>query len=98
MDLECPYCQTEHTVDHDDGFGYEQDVKHQMECENCGKSFVFQTSILFLYEAEKADCLNEDDHIWKANTCYPKQFTTMECESCGETRNPTDEEMKEILS
>ena len=98
MDLECPYCETELEVCHDDGFGYEEGVKHQMECGNCEKSFVFETSISFYYEPEKADCLNGDEHKWKARRCYPKGFTKMECESCGDRREPTDDEMKEILS
>jgi hypothetical protein len=98
MDLECPYCETELEVCHDDGFGYEEGVKHQMECSNCEKSFVFETSISFYYEPEKADCLNDGKHKWKPQTSYPKEFTKMECQSCGDTRNPTEDEMKEILS
>ena len=98
MDLECPYCETELEVCHDDGFGYEEGVNHQMECSNCEKSFVFQTSISFYYEPEKADCLNDGKHEWKPQTCYPKEFTKMECQSCGDTREPSESEMKEILS
>jgi thiamine kinase-like enzyme len=51
-DLNCPYCDAELEVNHDDGFGYEEGVKHEMECGKCGKSFVFQTSISFYYEPE----------------------------------------------
>jgi hypothetical protein len=98
MDLNCPYCGTELEVNHDDGHGYEEDVKHQMECGDCEKSFVFLTSISYYYEAEKADCLNGDPHKWKAQTVFPKECTQMECEHCDETRRPTDEEMKSILS
>lgn len=98
MNLECPYCEKEQSVCHDDGFGYEEGVLHQMECESCGKSFVFETFISFDYSPQKADCLNDGGHIWKAQTCYPKKFTQMECESCGERRTPTEDEMKVILS
>lgn len=98
MDLNCPYCEKGLYVIHDDGFGYEENVKHQMECGNCGKSFVFETSISIYYESERADCLNDGNHEWKPQNCYPKEFTRMECQSCGETRNPTEDEMKEILS
>ncbi len=98
MDLECPYCETELEVCHDYGFGYEEGVKHQMECSNCEKSFVFETSISFYYEPEKADCLNDGKHEWKPQTCCPKEFTKMECQSCGDTREPTQEEMKKRLS
>jgi len=61
-DLECPYCDTELEVCHDDGFGYEEDKAHEMECSNCGKNFTFQTSIVFYYSPEKADCLNGSPH------------------------------------
>lgn len=96
MDLECPYCETELEICHDDGFGYEEGVKHQMECDNCGKSFVFETSISFYYEPEKADCLNGDNHTWSVERHFPRQYSRMECSSCGERRIPTEEEMFEI--
>lgn len=64
-DLECPYCNKELEVCHDDGQGYEENVLHQMECEHCNKNFVFTTSISFYYEPEKADCLNDGIHKWK---------------------------------
>ena len=51
-DLECPYCEKDCEVCHDDGFGYEEGKKHQMECPHCGKSFVFETSISFYYEGD----------------------------------------------
>lgn len=98
MDLECPYCETELEICHDDGFGYEEGVKHQMACNSCGKSFVFETSISFYYEPEKADCLNDGDHVWKPTRTYPIRYTKMECEACGETRKPTDKEMEGILN
>ena len=97
MDLECPYCETELEICHDDGFGYEEGVKHQMECWRCEKSFVFETSISFDYDPEKADCLNDGNHEWKPQTCYPREFTKMECSMCGDRREPTELEMKDIL-
>ena len=97
MDLECPYCEEELEICHDDGFGYEDGVKHQMECGHCDKSFVFYTSISFYYEPEKADCLNDGKHDYKPTRTYPKEFTEMECSMCGEGRKPTELEWKEIL-
>lgn len=96
MDLECPYCEKELEVCHDDGFGYEEGVKHQTNCQHCGKSFVFETSISFYYESEKADCLNGADHDWKLTNTYPEFFSKMECTMCGEERELTDEERKEF--
>jgi hypothetical protein len=61
-DLECPYCGESNEVCHDDGFGYSEDEAHEMECESCGKNFVFYTSISFSYSPQKADCLNGAAH------------------------------------
>lgn len=92
MDIECPYCEKELDINHDDGFGYEEGVKHQMECPHCEKSFVFETSISFCYEIEKADCLNDDKHVYKMTTTAPKEFSQMECTMCGDRRELTDDE------
>ena len=94
MDLECPYCEEEFDINHDDGFGYDEGVKHHQECPHCKKSFVFETSISFYYEPEKADCLNDGNHNWKPTTTSPKEFTTMRCTMCGDERELTDEERK----
>lgn len=64
-DLECPYCGEGNDICHDDGFGYEEDRAHEMECDHCGKSFVFHTSISFYYSPEKADCLNGAPHNFR---------------------------------
>lgn len=61
-DLNCPYCDAELDINHDDGFGYEEGKKHEMQCYSCDKNFVFETSISFYYEPEKADCLNGEPH------------------------------------
>ena len=29
-------------INHDDGYGYEEDVTHEQECSNCEKTFVFR--------------------------------------------------------
>jgi hypothetical protein len=92
MDINCPYCEKELDINHDDGFGYQEGVKHQMECRHCEKSFVFETSISFYYEAEKADCLNDGKHEYKINTTFPKEFSQMECTMCGDKRELTDAE------
>lgn len=91
-DISCPYCDYEQDINHDDGFGYEEGVKHQMECCECGKSFVFETSISFYFEPEKADCLNDDNHDYKLTTTCPKEFSQMECTMCGDRRDMTEKE------
>lgn len=96
MDIECPYCEKELDINHDDGFGYEEGVKHQMECSHCGKSFVFETSILFCYEPEKADCLNDGIHDYKLTGTSPKEFSRMRCTMCEDERELTDTERIEF--
>lgn len=95
-DIDCPYCGHPQNIDHDDGYGYEENVKHQQQCYECDKVFSYTTSISFYYEAEKADCLNDGEHEWEATHTFPKEFTKMMCASCGENRSLTDEEWVEF--
>ena len=67
-DLECPYCDAKLEVCHDDGFGYEEGKRHEMQCGKCDKNFVFETSISFYYEPSKADCLNDEPHDLEAGS------------------------------
>ena len=92
MDINCPYCDAELNINHDDGFGYEQDITHEMECDECDKRFVFTTSIIYYYEAKKADCLNGEDHKYELTYTHPKEFSKMRCEYCDDERELTDKE------
>lgn len=91
-DLNCPYCDAQLNVCHDDGFGYQEGVNHEMQCEKCDKNFVFQTSISFYYEPEKADCLNGEPHELKISSTHPNAFSTMDCQHCDFTRELTEDE------
>ena len=93
-DLECPYCGAELNIKHDDGFGCEEIINHEMHCYECDKYFVFQTTVIYCYSPSKADCLNDDNHDWKPTHTAPKEYTRMECSMCGERRLPTEEERK----
>lgn len=64
-DIECPYCDAELDICHDDGFGYDEDTLHEMECDECGKNFVFSTMVSFNYFPQKADCLNGSSHNFR---------------------------------
>lgn len=91
-DVECPYCGADLEINHDDGYGYEEGRTHQQECGNCEKTFVYTTSIMFSYEAEKADCLNGANHDYRPTTTYPRIATKMECTICANRRELTAEE------
>ena len=98
-DIECPYCGEEQGICHDDGHGLEEDKLHEDQCINCEKYFVFTTYIDISHQARPADCLNTDDdeHLWEATTTLPKEMTKMECRSCGDTRQPTEQEWAQIM-
>ncbi len=79
-DLECPYCEADLDVCHDDGFGYSEGVAHEMQCYECEKNFVFHTSISFYYEPKKADCLNGSPHRLKI--METSRSTITRCKDC----------------
>lgn len=92
--LNCPYCHKEQNYQHEDGRGYEEDVKHEQICESCEKTFVFKTVISFSYESSKADCLNDESisHNYELTKTFPKEASKMRCTVCDKERNLTDEE------
>lgn len=92
MDIECPYCEHEQEINHDDGYGYEEDVNHEMECCNCDKYFTFQTVVTYHYTSEKADCLNDSEHRLSKTLTYPVEFSKMRCKDCDYERDLTKEE------
>ncbi len=84
-DINCPYCEKEIEICHDDGVGYEEGVTHNQQCKYCDKYFTFTTSISYHYEAEKADCLNGSPHKWEKVRHYPKHFPEwVRCVVCDE--------------
>jgi hypothetical protein len=91
-DIECPYCEAEQEINHDDGYGYSGDEIYKQECSDCGKIFTYTTSITYCYNAEEAECLNGGEHDWELSTTYPKFFSTMICKMCGNRRELTPEE------
>ena len=88
-DLNCPYCDAELDVCHDD-VGYEENTLHEMECPKCEKNFVFETTSTFSYSPEKADCLNDGNHIytdWHQLYAHDgKSHQQKVCISCGDQK------------
>lgn len=97
-DINCPYCDAELEINHDDWAWYEEGRAHEMQCHKCDKYFIFYTSISFDYDPQQADCLNTGDHIMQPSRSYPKQFSNMVCATCDYHRACTDEEMQSILN
>lgn len=91
-DIECPYCGALQEVCHDDGHGYSEDQRHEHECTECEKTFVFETFISFSYTPYKAECLNDGNHIWEATHSYPRKYSKLQCIHCWNRREPTNDE------
>ena len=70
----CPYCNAEIEIDHDDGYGYEEDNIHEQSCSNCDKTFTFTTSVIYYYELNKCPCKNGGDHDLKQMHGAPRAF------------------------
>lgn len=85
--IECPYCGDEQEINHDDGQGYDEGVLHHQECDGCGKTFAYETSISFYYEAYAAPCIDGDaEHDWKETNTFPRCFRRLRCSVCGEEK------------
>lgn len=77
-DIKCPYCGAYQDVDHDDGYGYEEDKEHEQSCGSCDKAFKFTTSITYCYSVY---CENESDHdMYQALPNEPDFFMCKNCE------------------
>ena len=83
-DVECPYCEKRIEINHDDGYGYEEDELHEQECPECEKQFVYRTVISIHHEAMTADCLNGVPHAYKKTATYPPEFAKFRCSMCGD--------------
>ena len=82
-DVECPYCEACVEINHDDGYGYEEDGNYEQECGECEKVFAYTTWITVHHSAKKADCLNGAPHQYKKTATFPEEFAVMRCIDCG---------------
>ena len=96
-DVDCPYCGTGQEINHDDGYGYEEDRTHEQTCGTCEHIFTYTTSISFHYNAKQADCLNGQDHKYKQSSTFPKWRTRMRCCDCDNERPLTEREWLAFL-
>jgi len=93
-DMQCPYCNADQEVCHDDGRGYSEDEKHEHQCTECDKMFVFRTIISFDYLPSKADCLNGDNHKLIFRQSWPQVHSRMGCRDCDFERTATQDEIE----
>jgi len=91
-DVKCPYCSEGQEINHNDGYGYKEDFPYDQQCSKCSKKFVYTTSIIYCYNAKKADCLNGSEHNYKFNLIFPRFLSEMSCIDCVKTRILTPNE------
>lgn len=97
-DVRCPYCKAEEYICHDDGYGMEEGVAHQQQCEHCDKHYIFYTAISLDYDVSKAACLNgESEHQWKVQRAFPIEYSRMKCWFCHKERKMTDVEQIQLI-
>lgn len=84
-DIECPYCEQPLDIDHDDGYGFEEGEIYTLDCKYCEQTFVYSTSIIYLYEGRKAPCLNGGEHVMEIVYHASMQWPNWKrCTVCGE--------------
>ena len=83
-DVNCPYCGYDVEINHDDGYGIEEDTTHQQTCGVCDKVFVFHTELTLSYETAKAACLNGGEHKMVRVRHLPRYWPDwVRCKYCG---------------
>jgi hypothetical protein len=85
-DVNCPYCDAEVEINHDDGYGYTEGEIYTQECSFCDKTFTYTTYTYFCYDAEQAPCQNGEEHDFKPIKGYPEEYYVgkQRCSWCGE--------------
>ena len=81
MTLTCPYCGNMFRESDDDHVPNE---KYEGECYKCGKFFAYEIEYQILTKSYRAPCMNEGDHDWTTQECYPEFMTQRTC-PCGES-------------
>jgi hypothetical protein len=76
-DVTCPYCGKDQEINHDDGYGYEEDGDYEQECTDCYKSFKFTTSISFSYTVS---CQDGDHDFEPFGPKHPGMFQCTKCD------------------
>ncbi len=99
MNPNCPYCNAEIEICHDDGYGYEEEETFEQQCDECEKTFAFTTSISFHYKTNQADCLNGAAHKFEPVIFAGNGIKSWDrCKDCGHEKKvykPDEETIKE---
>ena len=74
-DVQCPHCGKRQNINHDNGYGYEEDERYT-QCCPCGKEFGFSTNISYDYSVF---CENGNHTMEQSEP--PHEFYWI-CENC----------------
>ena len=53
MSVNCPFCDKEQEINHDDGFGYDEGEDYEQECIGCEKVFRYSPTYLIMYYVQQ---------------------------------------------
>lgn len=88
-DVKCPYCGADVEVNHDDGYGLEEDLIFKQECDWCAKVFAYTVCIEIHHNAKRMECLNGEPHKYEKIMIFPPDYHVMKCVDCGHTAEPS---------
>lgn len=93
MDVNCPYCNAENEICHDDGYGYAEDETFGQECHACRKTFAYTTYTHHSYTVKQAPCMNGEPHELEPSCIHPPIFKNpRHCKHCDWTDREIDPE------
>lgn len=82
-EVTCPYCGTLQEINHDGGYGYEEDRQHEQGCHGCDEYFKFTTAISYDYTVL---CQDEDHKIVESISEYQgDKYSHKHCIKCDWT-------------
>ena len=99
-EIECPYCEHDFDLNHDDGAYYDESDSRETECPKCEKSFMVHSYQSWSFTGEKADCLNGSPHTFEPQSGFPRELFhgRFMCKDCGEEEHRDEQGRKELLS
>ena len=83
-DANCPYCEKDIEICHEDGYGYEEGEVYEQECCECCKIFGYTTMVTYSYKEFKLPCSNGEPHDLVDIVGSPKEFFVgkKRCKNC----------------
>ncbi|WP_346839786.1 hypothetical protein [Microbulbifer sp. SAOS-129_SWC] len=81
-DVNCPNCREPQEINHDDGYGYDEDKTHEQECHHCGETFEFTTEISYEYQVFCKDGQHPEGALEAIGSPRPEYGQCWACNRC----------------